>query len=64
VAQIQGALRLIWELEEALKTITGMPGVTLSPAAGAHGELTGILMIRQPCNCELRRLPGRGDRLR
>jgi len=47
VAQIQGALRLIWELEEALKTITGMPGVTLQPAAGAHGELTGILMIRK-----------------
>ena len=46
-SQIQGALRLIWELEEALKTITGMPGVTLQPAAGAHGELTGILMIRK-----------------
>jgi glycine dehydrogenase subunit 2 len=46
-SQIQGALRLIWELEGALKTITGMPGVTLQPAAGAHGELTGILMIRK-----------------
>jgi glycine dehydrogenase subunit 2 len=46
-SQIQGALRLIWELEEALKTITGMPGVTLQPAAGAHGELAGILMIRK-----------------
>ena len=46
-SQIQGALRLIWELEEALKTITGMPGTTLQPAAGAHGELTGILMIRK-----------------
>jgi glycine dehydrogenase subunit 2 len=46
-SQIQGALRLIWELEEALKTITGMPGATLQPAAGAHGELTGILMIRK-----------------
>ena len=45
--QIQGALRLVWELEEALKTITGMPGVTLQPAAGAHGELTGMLMIRK-----------------
>jgi glycine dehydrogenase subunit 2 len=45
--QVQGALRLIWELEEALKAITGMPGVTLQPAAGAHGELTGILMIRK-----------------
>jgi glycine dehydrogenase subunit 2 len=46
-SQIQGALRLIWELEEALKAITGMPGATLQPAAGAHGELTGILMIRK-----------------
>jgi glycine dehydrogenase subunit 2 len=54
VAQIQGALRLIWELEEALKAITGMPGVTLQPAAGAHGELTGILMIRKA-------LSARGD---
>jgi glycine dehydrogenase subunit 2 len=47
ISQIQGALRLIWELEEALKTITGMAGATLQPAAGAHGELTGILMIRK-----------------
>jgi len=46
-SQIQGALRLIWELGESLKTITGMPGATLQPAAGAHGELTGILMIRK-----------------
>ncbi len=45
--QVQGALRLLWELEEALKTITGMAGVTLHPAAGAHGELTGILMIKK-----------------
>jgi len=37
----------MWELEVALKTITGMAGVTLQPAAGAHGELTGILMIRK-----------------
>jgi len=45
--QVQGALKLIWELEEAMKSITGMAGVTLQPAAGAHGELTGILMIRK-----------------
>jgi glycine dehydrogenase subunit 2 len=37
----------MWELQEALKTITGMAGVTLQPAAGAHGELTGMLMIRK-----------------
>ena len=46
-SQIQGALHLLWELEESLKAITGMPGATLQPAAGAHGELTGILMIRK-----------------
>jgi glycine dehydrogenase subunit 2 len=45
--QVQGAMRLMWELEEALKAITGMAGVTLQPAAGAHGELAGILMIRK-----------------
>jgi glycine dehydrogenase subunit 2 len=46
-SQCQGALRLMWDLEEALKAITGMAGVTLQPAAGAHGELAGILMIRK-----------------
>ncbi len=44
--QTQGALRLMWEMEQALAAITGMPAVTLQPAAGAHGELTGMLMIR------------------
>jgi glycine dehydrogenase subunit 2 len=52
--QVQGALRVMWELEQALITITGMAGVTLQPAAGAHGELTGILMIRKA-------LEARGD---
>jgi len=42
----QGTLQLLWELEEALAEISGMAGVTLQPAAGAQGELTGILMIR------------------
>ncbi len=41
----QGALRLMFELEQLLGEITGFPAVTLQPAAGAHGELTGILMI-------------------
>jgi glycine dehydrogenase subunit 2 len=45
--QVQGALQLMWELEQSLMAITGMAGVTLQPAAGAHGELTGILMIRK-----------------
>src|SRR5438309_3176671 len=42
----QGCLEVIHALENALATITGMDAVTLQPAAGAHGELTGILMIR------------------
>ncbi len=44
--QVQGNLRLLWTLERCLAEITGMDEVTLQPAAGAHGELTGILMIR------------------
>lgn len=43
---IQGNLRLMYELGESLKSLTGMDAVTLQPAAGAHGELTGLLMIR------------------
>jgi glycine dehydrogenase subunit 2 len=42
----QGTLQLLWELERALAEIGGMRAVTLQPAAGAQGELTGILMIR------------------
>jgi glycine dehydrogenase subunit 2 len=42
----QGTLQLLWELEEILAEISGMAAVTLQPAAGAQGELTGILMIR------------------
>ena len=42
----QGTLQLLWELEEQLAEISGMRAVTLQPAAGAQGELTGILMIR------------------
>ncbi|MCS7182688.1 MAG: aminomethyl-transferring glycine dehydrogenase subunit GcvPB [Thermoanaerobaculum sp.] len=45
--QVQGALQLMWELEQALLAVTGMARVTLQPAAGAHGELTGMLMIRK-----------------
>ena len=40
----QGTLQLLWELEQALAEISGMRAVTLQPAAGAQGELTGILM--------------------
>src|SRR5271157_3167568 len=41
----QGALEIMTQLESALLEITGMDAVTLQPAAGAHGELTGILLI-------------------
>jgi glycine dehydrogenase subunit 2 len=41
----QGALELMFELGEYLKEIAGMDHITLQPAAGAHGELTGLLMI-------------------
>src|SRR3954447_1648258 len=45
--QVQGNLELLWHLEQTLKEIFGMPRVTLQPVAGAHGELTGILMIHK-----------------
>ncbi len=45
-ATAQGTLALLYELEAMLAEIGGMDAVTLQPAAGAHGELTGILMIR------------------
>ncbi|MCL4459998.1 MAG: aminomethyl-transferring glycine dehydrogenase subunit GcvPB [Chloroflexi bacterium] len=43
---VQGALQLIYELQELLAEISGMDAVSLQPAAGAHGELTGMLIIR------------------
>lgn len=43
---VQGALELMYDLQQALKEITGMDEVTLQPAAGAHGEWTGLMMIR------------------
>ena len=43
---VQGALALMYDLQEHLKEITGMDEVTLQPAAGAHGEWTGLMMIR------------------
>jgi glycine dehydrogenase subunit 2 len=45
-ALAQGALELMVGLQEALAEIVGMDGVTLQPAAGAQGELTGLMMIR------------------
>ncbi|TAK22075.1 MAG: glycine dehydrogenase subunit 2 [Chloroflexota bacterium] len=42
----QGALQLMFELQDYLAAISGMDAVTLQPAAGAHGELVGVLVIR------------------
>ncbi len=42
----QGILKLMFELQEMLAEIVGLDAVTLQPSAGAHGELTGMLMVR------------------
>ena len=46
VSTVQGALELIDRLAHWLKTLTGMPAVAMTPKAGAHGELCGLLAIR------------------
>lgn len=45
-ATVQGMLQILWELEEGLKEISGMDRFTMQPAAGAHGELTGMMLVR------------------
>ena len=45
-ARAQGALRLMWELERALLALTAMDRMSLQPAAGAHGEWTGLRLIQ------------------
>jgi glycine dehydrogenase subunit 2 len=55
--QVQGLLELLVELEEALCTLTGMSAATLQPAAGASGELTGLMIIAAALEAE-------GDRRR
>jgi glycine dehydrogenase subunit 2 len=42
----QGALELEWRLQEILKEVTGLHGVSLQPAAGSQGELTGLMLVR------------------
>jgi glycine dehydrogenase subunit 2 len=42
----QGALELMWNLQEALGEISGLPHVSLQPSAGSHGELAGVLLAR------------------
>lgn len=44
---VQGALALMHELQHWLSELTGLPGVCLTPAAGAHGELAGLMTIRR-----------------
>jgi glycine dehydrogenase subunit 2 len=44
---VQGTLGMLYELQRALGNITGLPAVSLAPAAGAHGELAGMLIIKR-----------------
>jgi glycine dehydrogenase subunit 2 len=44
--QAQGALELMWRLQNALAEISGLPHVSLQPSAGSHGELAGVLLTR------------------
>lgn len=46
IETVQGCLALMYQLQEWLKEIGGFSGITLQPAAGAHGELTGVLILR------------------
>ncbi|MFW9768938.1 MAG: aminomethyl-transferring glycine dehydrogenase subunit GcvPB [Candidatus Thorarchaeota archaeon] len=47
----QGALEMMWELETWLAEITGMDAISLQPAAGAQGEWTGVMMMREYHRC-------------
>lgn len=44
---VQGALKLMYDLQEALKVITGMHAISLQPAAGAHGEFSGMMVVKK-----------------
>lgn len=46
IETVQGNLALMYQLQEILKEISGFAGITLQPAAGAHGELVGVLIMR------------------
>ncbi|MCT4477677.1 aminomethyl-transferring glycine dehydrogenase subunit GcvPB [Peribacillus frigoritolerans] len=46
VETVQGALEVLYELQEELAVITGMDAVTLQPSAGAQGEWTGLMMVK------------------
>jgi glycine dehydrogenase subunit 2 len=45
-ATVQGSLEILWRLERLLSRITGLPEISLQPAAGAHGEYAAMLMVR------------------
>lgn len=47
ISTVQGSLALMWALEQQLIELTGMRRVSLAPAAGAHGEFAGMLMVRR-----------------
>lgn len=49
---VQGMLKIGYQLQEYLRKITGMPYISIQPAAGAHGELTGLLMINKKLKIE------------
>ena len=44
---VQGALEVYWETEQALRALTGLEAFTFNPCAGAHGELTGLMIIKR-----------------
>ncbi|NHJ47530.1 MAG: aminomethyl-transferring glycine dehydrogenase subunit GcvPB, partial [Asgard group archaeon] len=46
IRTVQGNIRILYETEQMLNDLAGMARTTLQPSAGAHGELTGILVIR------------------
>ncbi|HEX8456850.1 MAG TPA: aminomethyl-transferring glycine dehydrogenase subunit GcvPB [Pyrinomonadaceae bacterium] len=62
VEDSQGALQLLYELQQHLSEITGLAAVSLQPAAGAHGEMTGVMLIR--AFLDARDGAGEGDRPR
>jgi glycine dehydrogenase subunit 2 len=47
VSTVQGALRVYYELQQSLSEISGLAEFTLNPYAGAHGELTGLMIMKQ-----------------
>lgn len=58
----QGALELMYNLQNSLKEITGMDAISLQPAAGAHGELAGMMIIKKYFDQEKFKLKGETNR--